>query len=348
VGKSVDRPEETMKRALLIPVAAIAGLLGCDSEVTQGQHGGMGGASDLGGATGTGTGGATGLGGATGTGGAATGTAGNTGSGAAGSTGSAGATGMGGQAVGGSSGAGGAVTDDTAQIKADLEGAAKWTLPCGVDQSYSLLVCQNNPPTGNCRLPSATVPYLTAGTINLDKTITLHGTVGRTYTVTARIQGVVEPKHYQNGVNTTATTCAAAPATNTNCGWYVGGAPQTVGNYNVYSMWVSAPAPTPTTGLPGQYYFLNNINKTEAHFSYPMDYTVTFQVNGGAMVRFLADDSNCSAIKNCDTTSVDTVPGGGGRCNPITINGLVSTPAPGTITQPYSGQFVVLSVLSVK
>jgi len=188
---------------------------------------------------------------------------------------------------------------------------------------------------------------LTAGTINLDKTITLRGTPGKTYTVTARVQGIVEPKHYMNGVATAATTCAGAPAVNTNCGWYVGGAPNQSGNYNVYMLWVSAPSPTPTTGLQGQYFFLNNINKTEAHFSYPIDYTVTFQVNGGAMVRFLADDSNCSAIKNCAVGSIDTVPGGGGVCNPITLPNMVTTAA-GAVTQPYNGQFIVLSVLDVK
>lgn len=338
-----------MTRALLVPVA-FAALFGCAAEVTQGQgHDGSGGDKGVGGDNGQG-GSNVGMGGSnvgmggSGTGGSTTGVAGGPGSG--------GATGQGGRGMGGM-GTGGAVADDTADIKADLEAAGKWLLPCGTDQSYSLLVCQNNPPTGGCRLPSTTVPYLTAGTINLDKTVTLRGTAGRTYTVTARFQGVVEPKHFQNGVNTTAATCAAG-SVSTNCGWYVGGAPQTVGNYNVYMMWVSAPAPNPTAGLPGQYFFLNNVNKTEAHFSYPIDYTVTFQVNGGAMVRFLADDSNCSAIKNCDTTSVDTVPGGGGRCNPITVGALASTPATmgtgamGPITQPYPGQFVLMSVVSVK
>lgn len=330
-----------MRRALLVPVA-LAAFVGCASEVTQGgmggSHAGMGGAG-VAGETGTGGSGTGGMG--TGGGGPGTG-----GSGTAGS-------GMGGQGMGGDMGMGGMMGDDAAQVKADLEMAGKWLLPCGQDQSYSLLVCQNPPSngtppkSGNCQLPSTTVPYLTAGTINLDKTITVRGTPGKTYTVTARVQGIVEPKHYQNGVNTTATTCAAAPAVNTNCGWYVGGAPQTSGNYNVYMMWVSAPAPTPTTGLQGQYFFLNNINKTEAHNSYPIDYTVTFQINGGAMVRFLADDSNCSAIKNCATTSADTVPGGGGHCDAITVPNMVSTAA-GPVAQPYNGQFIVLSVVSIK
>ena len=333
-----------MKRALLVPVA-FAALFGCSPEVTQSHDAGMGqGGSGQGGSGdggsgqgGSGQGGSPGLGGETGQGGM-TGAGGMVGTGGRGM----GGAGMGGAGMGG---AGGGMTDDAAQVKADLEMAGKWLLPCGQDQSYSLLVCQNNPPTGGCRGPSATVPYLTAGTINLDKTVTVRGTPGKTYTVTARIQGVVEPKHYQNGVNTTATTCTGTP--NNNCGWYVGGAPQTNGNYNVYMMWVSAPAPTPTTGLQGQYFFLNNINKTEAHFSYPIDYQVTFQINGGAMVRFLADDSNCSAIKNCDTTSVDTVPGGGGRCNPITVPNMVATAA-GAVTQPYNGQFIVMSIVSIK
>jgi hypothetical protein len=335
-----------MKKLLLVPVLVLSGFGCAPADVTQpGSTGGTTGSS--GGAPGS-SGGAPGSSGGTNggsSGGTNGGSSGGTNGGSSGGTNggsSGGATGTGGRGTGGATATGGAGgSSDAAQVAASLN-FQKWLLPCGVDQGYSLLVCQNNPPTGNCQLPSATVPYLTAGTKNRDETITVGGTPGKIYTVTARIQGVVEPKHFQNGV---VGTCAGAPAVNTNCGWYVGGAPQTGGNYNVYMLWVSAPAPTPTAGLAGQYFFLNNVNKTEAHFSYPIDYTVTFQVAGGAMVRFLADDSNCSAIKNCDTTSIDTVPGGGGRCNPITIPNMA---AGAGVTQPYPGQFTVLTVSAVQ
>jgi hypothetical protein len=203
----------------------------------------------------------------------------------------------------------------------------QWVLPCGPNQSYSDLVCVNQPGAG-C---NTTNPYLTRGTINRDQTITVDGAAGTMYNVTARFRGVVEPKTYQNG---------NMPVRNVpQNGWYVGGVPSQNGNYNVYMLQISSPA---------QVYYLNALgNQTpavpEAHFSYPIDYTVTFPVAGGSTVRFLADDSNCSAIKNCDATSVDGS-GGQGQCHAITIAGLTTTPA---IAQPYNGQFVVLQLMSV-
>jgi hypothetical protein len=196
----------------------------------------------------------------------------------------------------------------------------KYLLACGPDQGYSNLVCQN--PQGAC--PNQGQPYLTLGMHNRDEHVKFGGTAGTVYQVTIHVRGIVEPKHYTGGVKDTAHE-----------GFYTGGAPSQSGNYNVYLLKIS--------GQQGQSYFLNALNQQEAHFSYPIDYTVTIPIEGGADMWFLSDDSNCSAIKNCDTSSVDK-PGGQPGCKPITLTGFNE---PG-ITQPYNGQFIVIHVTDVK
>ena len=154
--------------------------------------------------------------------------------------------------------------------------------------------------------------------------------------MTLRVRGVVEPRHYVGGTQGWAVN-------GSNYGWYVGGEPSQAGNYGIYMLWVSAPVVMQTGALDGQYYFLNAINHPEAHVSYPIDYTVTLPVAAGAQVRFLSDDSNCSMVRNCDASSVDAYTPPSGQCNPITIADL---PATSGITQPYSGQFIYLTVVS--
>jgi hypothetical protein len=210
-------------------------------------------------------------------------------------------------------------------------------MPCGINQSTSSLVCENYPAHAtDPRCPTAG-PYLTKGNLMRDDTVAVGGPAGAIYDVTLRVRGVVEPKHFMNGAMGT-------PANGTNYGWYVGGEPNQSGNYGVYMLWVSAPVVMQTGALDGQYYFLNAVNQFEAHFSYPIDYTVTFPVAAGAQIRFLADDSNCSMIKNCDDTSRDGIGPVSSMCNPITIADL---PASAAIAQPYAGQFIYLTVLSV-
>ena len=82
--------------------------------------------------------------------------------------------------------------------------------------------------------------------------------------------------------------------------------------------------------MTGTRYYWNAINKTEAHFSYKLDYTTpTITIKGGTTLWMLADDSNQSAIKNCDTTSIDqATTAAGGKCNPLMVSGL--TPGAGS------------------
>jgi len=233
-------------------------------------------------------------------------------SGRGGGSGNAGAGGAGGRGGGsGNAGAGGA------GVATILDGQ-RWLVPCGKPQSLSDLVCVNmSSPTGGC--PS-TGSYLTSGMVNRDETVTFAGTPGTVYDVTVRIRGVVEPKHYLGGTKDEVHE-----------GWYVGGAPNTAGAYQVYMLGVSEPQ---------QVYFLNAVNHAEAHFSYPVDYTVTIPIAGGSQVRFLASDTNCSAIRNCDSTSIDGI-ASQAKCYPLVV------PGESSVAQPYDGQFMVMHVVSV-
>ena len=342
--------------------AAIALAVGCGAS-SSGRHdagGGAGGAAGEGGAGGVaGAGGATGIAaasGAAGTGGTA-GTGGGDsggqpggrgggssggaepgGGGAAGISGAGGAAGIGGTnaagrggstaAAGGNAGTGGAPLS----VMAALDGQ-KFVAPCGRTESADFLVCENIP--ASCS--SIVGPYLTRGNLMRDDTVTVDGPAGAIYDVTLRVRGVVEPKHFINGAT-------GMPANGSNYAWYVGGEPNTSGNYSTYMLWVSAPVVMQTGALDGQYYFLNAVDHLEAHFTYPIDYTATFPVAAGARIRFLADDPNCSMVKNCDDTSIDgIVQGPTTKCNPSTIAGL---PASAEIAQPYPGQFIYLTVLS--
>jgi hypothetical protein len=299
-----------------------------------GNAGGNGGSGPAGrgGTTGT-AGNAAGASGTAGRGGT-TGTAGST----AGATGTAGTTGTG--------GASGNVVCDS--VKAALDGF-QYILPCGADQSYSVLVCQNSRPT--CTYNSS--EYLVQGTCNGDKKFTIAGTSSQSCTITLHVQGIVEPKKYFTGTNRCTTNFGTAyegfvsgPA---NGGVNTGCYPNTSGNYNVYMMHVSDNTTVLGTTLTGTRYYWNGINKGEAHFSYKIDYTTpTITIKGGQTLWMLADDSNQSAIKNCDTTSIDqATTAAGGKCNPLTVSGLVTAPGP-AITQPYNGQFVVLHVASAQ
>jgi len=249
-----------------------------------------------------------------------------------GAGGSANATGSGGSEMTTTSDAGGTKPDAGGSVadsgggtgkltpaETNLDGQ-KYLLACGADQGYSNLVCQN--PQGAC--PNQGQPYLTLGMHNRDEHVKFGGTAGTVYQVTIHVRGIVEPKHYTGGVKDAAHE-----------GFYTGGAPSQSGNYNVYLL--------KTSGMQAQSYFLNSLNQQEAHFTYAIDYTVTIPIEGGADMWFLSDDSNCSAIKNCDTSSVDK-PGNQPGCKPITLAGFNET----GITQPYNGQFIVIHVTDVK
>jgi hypothetical protein len=213
----------------------------------------------------------------------------------------------------------------------------EYLLRCGSTSTISELVCSNPSPIPYCG-GSTSTDFLMRGHVMRDDTVTVDGPSGAVYDVTLRVRGVVEPRHYTGGAR-------GSPANGSNYGWYVGGLPSNAGDFNIYMLWVSSPVVSPTDGRDGQFYFLNAINQSEAHFCYPLDYTLTLPVAAGAQVRFFAIDSNCSMVRNCDESSVDGYPGGATvKCNPIT---LVNLPDSAGISQPYPGQFIYLTVESV-
>ena len=87
---------------------------------------------------------------------------------------------------------------------------------------------------------------------------------------------------------------------------------------NVYSLSVSSPSMT---------YFLNRGTPT-AQQSFSYDYTVTFLVDGNAMIKYGAEGQDTLQWGNYDATHT-----------PITIPGVVTTPS------PYFGQFAQIDVL---
>ncbi|HVY38283.1 MAG TPA: hypothetical protein VHM31_10110 [Polyangia bacterium] len=319
---------------------------------TGGDSGPQGsGGSSTGGVVGTGTGGS-----GTGSGGRGEGGAAGAGTGGRSSTGGAVGTGTGGAATGtgGAAGMTGGGTGGTTanpvcdSVKSFLNGF-QYLLPCGADQNYSVLVCQNTKPA--CAYSNS--EYLVEATCNADKKFTVAGTSSQSCTITLHVQGIVEPKHYLTGTNRCTTNYgtayegfASGPA---NGGSDSGCYPNLQGNYNVYMMHVSDNGTFLGKNLTGTRYYWNAINKTEAHFSYKIDYTTPpITIKGGQQIWMLADDSNASAIKNCDTSSNDQATyAAGGKCNPLQIANL-DTSGGAAIAQPYAGQFITLHVASAQ
>jgi len=301
---------------------------------TGGATTGTGGATTgTGGAT-TGTGGAagttTGTGGAagatTGTGGAAGATTGTGGTAGTGAAGKGGAAGSGGSAGGTSVDAGGPIID----VAKGLNGLMLLG-PCLQDTEASVCATAK----GACP-PANTADRALSGGITSDKMVTIGGTMGTPYTVTLHIQGEVESKQY-GGMDQNQT--AQSPKAD---GFCVGGTPTTADAYNVYMIRVTNPGAAKTD------YFLNSLQPpgTPNHTTYGIDYTAKIPVQGGAQIRLVAADSNCSMIKNCGPQVSGTT-----CLAPITMTGIepeaISLNPTFNFTTPYNGQWVVMTVKDV-
>ena len=162
--------------------------------------------------------------------------------------------------------------------------------------------------------------------------------MGTPYTVNLHIQGEVESKQY-GGVDQNSTL--ASPRAD---GFCVGGTPTNADAYNVYLIRVTNPgSATPTD------YFLNSLQApgVSNHTTYGMDYMAQIKAQGGATIRLLAADSNCSMIKNCGPTANN-----GTVCAaPITMSAIeptaVSANASFNFTTVYNGQWIVMTVKAV-
>jgi hypothetical protein len=287
-----------------------------------------------------------GSGGRGGNGGSAQGGRGGMAGTSAGGTGGTAAGGRGGMAGTSAAGNGGSAagttgTGGTGNVAATLDGAMLLG-PCMATTQTS--VCATVASNAVCPdMNDTDIPL--RGVKTTDKTITLGGNAGTTYTISLHVQGEVESKNYSGG--TDQSTAGMSPKLD---GWRVGGTPGTNNAYNVYMIRVTNPGATTHTD-----YFLNSIDLpgVENHTTYGIDYTtptsgtLALTAQGGASLRLVAADSNCSMIKNCGPAE-----NSGNVCSaPIVMTGIEPTAASKNATfnfnTAYNGQWIVLTVKSV-
>jgi len=202
--------------------------------------------------------------------------------------------------------------------------------------------------SGNC--PNTGISDIALrGVLTTDKTVTLGGDPATTYTIVLHVQGEVESKNYTNG--TDQNSALTSPRAD---GWrgHNGGAnpvPQTNNAYNVYMLRVTDP------GATARDFFLNSLEPpgVENHTTYGIDYTTpaagspgALTAKGGATIRVVAADSNCSMIKNCGPSV------SGSTClSPIILQNIeptaVSKNPSFNFSNAYNGQWIVLTVKSV-
>jgi hypothetical protein len=149
----------------------------------------------------------------------------------------------------------------------------QWLLPCTTPNlgSYNC----------NCALGPQT------------RQVSVPGTAGERWVVTARIRGVMQNAAYINGVAG-------------NGGWYAGGAPFNATD-NYYSIVVSVPL---------QRFYINNGVPTPQR-SFAFDYSGSFVVDGGATVTFESNGQDGIQWGNYDQDRL-----------PIVLDGVTTTPQP--------------------
>jgi len=114
---------------------------------------------------------------------------------------------------------------------------------------------------------------------------TFAGRSGVLYSVTLHVRGVVEPKNFTGGtVQFDHFQTGGEPVKN---------------DYNFYSLSVSEPRAV---------YTFNRNEEKVGHYTFPIDYTVTIPVRGGATVIMGAYDSNDVAIANHQRHVIPNVP----------------------------------------
>lgn len=346
-----------MKKVLLLSAFAVAvtsPLWSCAPSDSGGQSGSGGAATNSGGAQGN-------SGGAQGNSGGAQGDSGgapaNTGGASSGGTGPGNSGGRGGTAASGgrantggannsggannTGGAAGGAPGDLMAVATTLNGQLL-TGPCLRDTQAAVCATVN----GAC--PGAnTAGSGLAGVLTADRTITLGGTPGTMYTISLHIQGEVESKQY-GGMDQNSTL--ASPRAD---GFAIGGTPTNADAYNVYVIRVTNPGSTAATN-----YYLNSLQDAAVgtttrgpgvsnHTVYGIDYMANIRAMGGATLRLLAADSNCSMIKNCGPIVND-----GNTCGtPIVIANVeadaVRLNPTFNFTTGYNGQWVAITVKGV-
>jgi hypothetical protein len=196
-------------------------------------------------------------------------------------------------------------------------------------------VCATVP--GVCPPSNPTDPAL-SGVHLTDRTLTLGGTAGTPYTITLHVQGEVEAKLYDGTVDQSGMSLSPAAD-----GFATGGTPTPTNAYGVYMLRVTNPDATQTS------YYLNSLIPpgVSNHTTYGIDYFASIQAQGGATVRLVASDSNCSQIKNCGPMVND-----GTMCTaPIVLTTVEPEARASNPTfnfdAPYNGQWISMVVTGV-
>ena len=227
--------------------------------------------------------------------------------------------------AGGSGGSSGGAGGDLKEVAKALDGFVI-LVPC---QGGSGETCGTAKAGQGC--PSNT-DLFQAGVRTTDQALQIGGTAGTPYTITLHFQGIVENRTY-----TGAMSPEGDQSTMLSNGFYVGGAPQTgTGDYNIYAMRVTEPKKD---------YFLNAVGNTSynRHQSFVIDYTGSIKVVGGSTVTMIAQDTNCTTIRNC------TDPPDNNQCMSTGVPNLdpVITQKIGGNGSAYNGQFIGMTVTSV-
>lgn len=173
--------------------------------------------------------------------------------------------------------------------------------------------------------------------IYTDKTVQFGGTPGAIYNVMLRFRGVLEGKEYTGGtaqgdpVGSAPVSCEVpVPGFHDSVQFYTGGMGDpnsSWSNYNLVGFTVSAPMQT---------YYLNALMLcTPDDTVFPIDYTATVQIAGGATVHLTQTDPNCNAIPNAVGFVLP------GMTPPISVPGVASN-STGEV-----GQFAQMDVVSV-
>jgi hypothetical protein len=242
---------------------------------------------------------------------------GSSGSGSGGSSGgssgtSGGSSGEGGSSSGGSSGSSGGSTGSGGSTSADASTGTETGMPSAGGPAGPLdkFVFDVPCPEGTVKA-AGNCTVADAAARKKTKMITFGGDPNTTYKVKLNVCGPMEGRGY--------TGCAMGPESPIVC---MDGMPMP-GQYQVtyptYSMAVSAPA---------HKYYLNN--KYKADDIAKIEYTSTFEIKGGATITFETDGGSNPDVYTADYKK----------------HNLQCPGAPG-IMQPFAGQFIYTTVMSV-
>jgi hypothetical protein len=234
--------------------------------------------------------------------------------------------GMAGSLMAGMGGSGGMGEDLTA-VGAPLDGQTI-LMPCG--QNTETRVCI---PRAAPAKPCTGMGSSYAGTHSHNQQVTIGGQPGVRYILTLHARGFVEAKTYNGGQDRNSSG-TQVPAD----GLYTGGTADNSGNgYNIYFV---------RTNAPSQHYYLNSVGVSGdnriRHSVFEIDFDFDVPVDGGSTVCLVSADPNTSAIKNCVEPDVGSV------CNPMTLQNLDAATSMDIGSQPYNGQFIGISVKSVR